>query len=125
MVGFLFNRNSMTIELLSQFEYDALLDIQKNFPALTFQNEGYQYIDRKKFSEEEKKADEDVTAILKKHIRNFIRFDNFRIREKTGEIVIRFQYVWDPEATGFTGVGYITLRELFKGFDEDTIKAVA
>lgn len=113
----------MTIELLTQQEYDTLLRIQKEHPKLTFQNVGYQYIDRSKLSEDDKKADEEVKAILSKHIKNFREFNNFKLREN-GEIVVRFQYVWDPEATHFTGAGYITLRELFKGFDNpDEVKA--
>jgi hypothetical protein len=111
----------MTIELLSTDEYDTLLRIQKDRPKLTFQNVGYQYIDRSTFSEEDKKADEEVQTILSKHIKDFRKFDNFRVREFSEELVIRFQYHWSAV---FAGVGYITLRELLNGFDGNQIEEI-
>ena len=104
----------MTIILLSQQEYDTLIQIQKQFPALTFQNEGYEYIDRRKFTPEEKTADSTVASILHEHIKHFVRFDNFRVR-KDGELTVRFQYHWSDS---FTGVGYLSVRELLHGFDK-------
>lgn len=103
----------MTIELLTQNEYDTLLSIQQNYPKLTFQNNGFEYIDRREFSDAEKTADTKVTEILRNHIKDFVRFDNFTLNKK-GEIRARFQYHYD---INFTGVGYITLRELLNGFD--------
>ena len=77
---------TMTIYLLTQQEYDTLLEIQKKFPVLTFKNTGYQYIDRSKFTEEEKQADLQVTEILKAHIKDFCRFDNFK-HITNGEVI--------------------------------------
>jgi hypothetical protein len=105
----------MTIKLLMQNEYDTLLSIQKNNPKLTFQNKGYQYIDRSTLSEDDKAADSKVKEILNNHIEGFVSFDNF-LTDKKGELNIRFQYKWDWR---FTGVGYITVRELLNGFDEN------
>lgn len=96
----------MTIEPLSQDEYEKLLLIQIMHSKLTFQNVGYQYIDRSTLSEEDK-------AILSKHIKRFVEFNNFLLNKK-GELTVRFQYCYD---SSFTGVGYITLRELLNGFD--------
>lgn len=104
----------MTITLLTQQEYDTLIQIQKQFPALTFQNEGYEYINRTKFTLEERAADSTVASILHEHIKHFVRFDNFRIR-KDGELTVRFQYHWSDS---FTGVGYLSVRELLHGFDK-------
>jgi len=101
----------MTIQLLTQPEYEELLDIQQKCPKLTFENKGYEYINRTLFSEEDRAHDKRVADILKEHIKDFVRFDNFKV--STGEIVIRFQYHYD---VSFTGVGYIKLRELLEGF---------
>lgn len=103
----------MTIELLSTEEYRDLLNLQEKYPKLTFQNKGYEYIDRDRFSEEDKEADETVKEILSKHIEGFVQFNNFLLNKK-GELCVRFQYHYSP---AFTGVGYITCRELFYGFD--------
>lgn len=101
----------MTIKLLTQEEYDKLLDIQQKCPKLTFENKGYEYIDRRLFSEEEVEYYRQVSVILREHIKDFVRFDNFRMT--TGELVIRFQYHYD---ISFTGVGYIKAIELLNGF---------
>lgn len=103
----------MTIHLLTQEEYDRLLDIQSRYPKLTFQNNGYEYINRRSFSEEEIAADKEVSDMLSKHIDGFVRFDNFRITS-LGELTIRFQYHWVQH---FTGVGYLKLTELLSGFE--------
>lgn len=105
----------MTIKLLTQDEYNTLLSIQQNSPKLTFQNVGYEYINRKEFTEQDNIADKQVTEILKNHIEGFVRFDNFR-HNKKNEISVRLQYHYSES---FVGVGYVTLRELFMGFDEN------
>jgi len=104
----------MTINLISQREYDLLKSIQAKFPNLTFQNNGYEYIDKSKFSEKDRKAFKIVTKILSKAVVRFSEFNNFRL-SKNGEIGIRFQYGWDER---FTGVGYLDLVTLFEGFKE-------
>jgi len=110
----------MTIDLLTQEEYDTLLSIQQKCPALTFQNNGYQYIDRSVFTEEEHAYDKQVSDLLKSHIHDLIRFDNFLI-SKSGELAIRIQYRWSP---AFTGVGYLKLIELLTGFEELTTEEI-
>ena len=118
----------MTITLLSQQEYDTLLQIKKDFPALSFQNVGYQYINRDRFSAEEKAADAQVMEILKKHIKGVVSFDNFTFRTNkiTKEKVwrVRFQYNWTADEIdrriSFTGVGYILIDELLNGFEGTT-----
>lgn len=113
----------MTIELITQEEHEKLLDIQKEFPALTFQNEGYQYIQKSKLTEEDLSKWKEVEEILKKSIKGFREFNNFKL-DKNNEIVIRIQYRWDADNplgdnTGFTGVGYILLDELLSGFKKE------
>jgi hypothetical protein len=104
----------MTIELITQREYDLLKSIQIKYPNLTFQNNGYEYINKSKFSEKDKKAFKIVSNILSKSIHRFRNFDNFRL-SKNGEVRIRFQYGWDER---FTGVGYLYLLTLLVGFKE-------
>ena len=56
----------MTIQLLEQVEYLQLLDIFKNNPSLTFQNEGYEYIDKKKLTDDDIAKISEIEKILKK-----------------------------------------------------------
>ena len=107
----------MTITLIEQHKYDYLLDIQKRFPALTFQNDGYEYINKSKLTEEELKALKDVDDFLRKCIKGFSKFFNFRINRK-GTIDIRFDYAWSES---FTGVGYLELQELLNRFNENKV----
>lgn len=112
----------MKIELISQEEYQTLLDIQKNFSVFTFQNVGYEGIDRSKFTEKEKQKEEEINAILKKSILGFVKFQNFKTNNPREELRLRFQYNWDADkapnerATNFVGVGYISIEELLNGF---------
>jgi hypothetical protein len=108
----------MRIKLISKESHEKLLDIQKNFPNLTYEQKGYDVIDRSKFSEIEKDKDAEVNAILKKAVVGFSEFQNFNVR-KNGDIVIRLQYNYGAEddTRPFTGVGYVTVRELHEGFD--------
>lgn len=111
----------MTIKLLSKSDYKRLLKLQKNHPILTFNNNGYEYLDKSKFSPEDVIAFDEVTDILRNCITGFSRFDNFKIREKSKIIVARFQYNWtadDENSPSFTGVGYLELKELHKGFNK-------
>jgi len=107
----------MTINLITQYEYDLLKSIQKDYPILTFQNNGYEYINKNMFSEMDKIAFDNIHNILAKAIVGFVRFDNFKLSKK-GEIRIRFQYYWDER---FAGVGYLDLITLLNGFEENEL----
>ena len=108
----------MKIELITREDYEILFNIQKTHPILTFQNEGYQYIDKSKFTEDDKKSFDIITEILSKHIIGFSQFFNFKLTKKTKEILLRFDYNYGEEDNNmsFTGVGYIFLDELLNGF---------
>ena len=82
-----------------------IIEIQSNFPKLTFQNEGYQYLS-KEIKENHKKEIAEIESILKKEIKGFVRFDNFKIN-KDGSFSVRCQYYWDEN---FIGVGYFNLN---------------
>jgi len=102
----------MTIALITKKEYKRLLDIQKKHPKLTYQNEGYDYPKRTDWSENDNKAFKEVEDLLKEHINYFREFNHFKI-SKRGLIRIRFQYNYNDH---FSGVGYIDIIELYKGF---------
>ena len=109
----------MTISLITQELHDRLLEIQKEFPALTLQNEGYQYLKKRNFTEADQKAFDEVSAILQQHIQGFSEFNNFK-KSKDGFVKLRFQYDWgadsNPPTTYYIGVGYMLVDELHKGF---------
>ena len=112
----------MRIELITKEQHSKLKSIFEKFPVLTLQNVGYEYIGRSKFTKEEKEAFEVVTEILRKAVKGFSEFSNFRLTPK-GEIQIRLQYnySWDG-GYPFIGVGYILLDELLNGFNEQESK---
>ena len=122
----------MIIKLMEQHEYDALLEIQKTMPNLTFKHEPYQEWIPAHFTEEDKKALADVKAILSKVIKGFKNFTNFWYNEK-GDLCIRVYYDWswrmDEETShiyqdgiSYTGVGYLKAIELLNGFDKDKLE---
>lgn len=111
----------MTIKLLSDSIYNRLVSIQKNHPILTYQNRGYDEFDKSKMTSEDKLAFDEVTKILKEHIKGFSSFQNFKLSIKSNDIFLRFQYDWSADDSTirhyFIGVGYITLREFKSGFN--------
>ena len=123
----------MIINLITEEEYNTLLDIQKNHPVLTFQNKGYEYIDKSKLTDDDKNALEIINTILSKAIEGFSKFYNYRY-SKSNEIGIRFDYDWSliwnndrdktiiREGIPFAGGGYLYLDELLNGFREKQFK---
>lgn len=106
----------MKIELINQTQYDRILEIQKQHPKLTFNNKGYEYINKSELSEEDNLAFQEVTDILKDHIIGFSEFNNFQYVNDTIRLRFQYDYGADDNSTSFTGVGYIELDELLKGF---------
>lgn len=106
----------MEIKLIDNVIYNELLEIQKNYPVLTFQNKGYEYINISLFNDEEKEKYNRVHEILKNHIVDFVKFNNFLFPEKSDKVKIRCQYKYNES---FTGVGYLFLDELLNGFDDE------
>ena len=86
----------------------TLKQIAKDHPALTFQNVGYEYINKKQLSKADIDAITEIETILKGKIDGFSRFNNFRIR-KDGGMDVRLQYYWDHS---FCGVGYFPIDEI-------------
>lgn len=110
----------MTINLITEKEHDQLLEIFEEFPKLTLQNKGYEYIGKNKLTEIEKTKITEIESILKRSIHGFSSFTNFKLDDKTQEIKIRLQYDYASDggngAHHFIGVGYILLDELLNGF---------
>jgi len=108
----------MTIELITIEEHKKLLGIFTEYPNLTLQNKGYEYIDKSKFSDTEKIKHEEVVTILKKTIRGFSSFSNFYIDSKQRiQIRVQYDYSWGETTINFIGVGYVLLDELLNGFE--------
>ncbi len=108
----------MRIDLITQEQYNTILDIQNNNKILTFQNEGYGGFDKSKMTPEDKEAVKQIESILKEHIQGFSTFQNFKLSTKN-ELKLRFQYNYNYKGgSPFIGVGYILLTELLKGFEK-------
>lgn len=106
----------MKINLITPEQHAELLQIQKEFPVLTFQNSGYQYIDKSKLTDQDKEKIKEIETILKASIYGFSSFTNFR-HDNNGNLQIRFNYNYDYDTKGyFIGVGYILVDELLNGF---------
>ena len=108
----------MTYETLTNNEHSLLLEIIQNYPILTFQNKGYEGIDRREFNDAEVEADKFMNKLLKRKVIGFKSFQNFKLRDD-GSVVIRFQYNYDADNNvgnqlGFIGVGYLSLKDLTK-----------
>lgn len=110
----------MRIELITPEQHKFLHDTFTNFPALTLQNKGYEYIRTEELPDEEKQKLKEVSEILRKSVAGFSSFSNFRL-DKNGQIEIRLQYNYNYGTNDrpFTGVGYILLDELLNGFSND------
>lgn len=116
----------MTITLITPEQYETLSSIHKTYPALSLQTKGYEWLNRSKFTNEEKTADAKVNEILSKSILGFRGFQNFKLSEE-GIIRLRFEYNYNADYVKryeydesgirpFTGVGYVNLDELLNGF---------
>lgn len=79
----------MKIELITQDTHQKLKSIFENHPALTLQNNGHEYLDKRKFTPEDEAAFKETSEILKKHVHGFSKLHNFRL-SKNGRIQLRF-----------------------------------
>lgn len=86
--------------------FEQLEALRRAYPALTFNNEGYEEIPRA-VKEAHAEAIQAVEAILKEAVADFVSFQNFRPR-KDGTIAVRCQTRWSPH---FTGVTYLPLED--------------
>lgn len=100
--------------------YHALLHLQRTYPELTFNNDGYEYQSRAT-RDRNAEAILAVEGILRQTLDGFEEFNNFKIRE-SGEIVVRVQYDYNADTNNphFTGVGYFPLTD-FKEYPTNEI----
>lgn len=121
----------MILTTLEEEDYNKLVEIQKEFPHLTFVHEPYQEWIPKHFTDKDREALQKVKDLLKKAIYGFSNFTNFYYNKK-GVLCVRFYYDWSFEwnndvdkipirvGVSFTGVGYLKLSELLNGFDSNS-----
>ena len=86
-----------------------LIEFKDNFPELTFNNNGYEYLSvetRNKY----KKEIEEISEIMKSMDPDFVEFNNFKPRAD-GSFSIRYQGIYDRK-TYFIGVCYININEI-------------
>ena len=77
----------MTITFITKEEHKFLLDTMRSHPRLCLQNVGYETIDQSKFDDDDKKAFDKVTELLKNHIVGFSCFNNFKLSKDNKERV--------------------------------------
>lgn len=109
----------MKFKLISESDYKFISDCFETNPKLVFQNNGYEYIAKSTLSPDDIIAFNKIESILRNSIEGFVEFNNLRKTKFLNEKELRFQYHWSES---FTGVGYILLDELYKGFENETIK---
>ena len=108
----------MKIELITKEQHDEILAIQNSHAILTYDNKDYDCFDKSKMTDDDIVAFKKIEDILKKHIKGFSSFQNFKPFNEKGDLRLRFQYNYEYDGgLPFIGVGYITLRELMNGFD--------
>ena len=92
--------------------YEELVKLYQEYPELTFQNKGYQYLPQE-VKERNQEGIDKINAILEKTVEGFVRFDNFKNRPDKN-FWVRCQTKWSPS---FTGVDYFKI-EYFKKVSE-------
>jgi hypothetical protein len=99
--------------------YERLDKIRQDYPELTFDNNGYEYLSAD-VKERHENQIEEITDILSEAVPGFIKFNNFKPR-KDGSFDVRMQVDWcygtDSKLGFFDGVDYVCL-ESFKGLEQ-------
>lgn len=87
-----------------------LIKFQKEYPELTFDNNGFEYLSPD-IKEKYKTQINEISELLKEFDENFVRFDNFKpIHGKNEEFYIRYQAHWSES---FIGVVYLNINEIY------------
>lgn len=86
--------------------YNKLKEYQKNYPSLTFDNNGYEYLSRD-VRESHSEQIKEINKLLHDNIKGFVEFNNFKPR-KNDTFSIRYQCYWDET---FIGVSYIDIED--------------
>jgi len=89
--------------------YKRLVELQKKYPELTYNNNGYDEINEDVINRHQKQIAE-ISAILKEELpKSFVRFQNFKPCSD-GTINIRCQVYYD-QVSLFIGVDYIPIND--------------
>lgn len=84
--------------------YDELVRIQKEYPELTFQNNGYEYIHD--ILEKHSNVVKEIGKIIRNYDHQFVKFHNFKMRDD-GTFYVRYDAYYTPGMhSGFQGVVY-------------------
>lgn len=86
--------------------YKRLVELQKQYPELTYDNHGYDEISDDVVARHQEQIKE-ISSILEQEITDFVRFQNFKVL-KNGTIDVRCQVRYDS-TIGFIGVAYYNL----------------
>lgn len=90
------------------------MQLRLEFPELTFDNQGYQYL-KPDVQERHKEQIAEISTIMKEQFPRFVEFNNFKPR-KDGSYSIRCQTRWSPF---FVGVEYFTEEDFQEQEDID------
>ena len=89
--------------------YNRLVELQAQYPKLTYNNTGYENLPENVMISH-KKIIEEISNILKEEMPEyFVRFQNFKPR-RDGSIAIRCQVIYD-HVSYFQGVDYIPITD--------------
>ena len=92
---------------MSKIDFFKELDqLRKQYPELTFNNDGYEDIPRDVRARNQDGQDA-IEKLLKEAVLGFVKFQNFKPRED-GSFAVRCQTKWSPY---FTGVTYFHLED--------------
>ena len=86
-----------------------LIEFKENFPELTFDNNGYEYLSPE-IRDKYKKEIGEISEIMKSLDSDFLEFNNFKPRSD-GSFSIRYQGIYDRK-TYFKGVCYLNINEI-------------
>ena len=86
-----------------------LIEFKDNFPELTFDNNGYEYLSPE-IRDKYKNEITEISEIMKSIDSGFLEFNNFKPRED-GSFSIRYQGIYDRQ-TYFKGVCYLNINEI-------------
>lgn len=84
--------------------YERFVELQKEYPELTYANKGYETLPKKAQDDRVKELAE-ITELLKKSFVGFNRLEHF-VERSDGTIQIRMQHAWSES---YTGVGYFSI----------------
>lgn len=89
---------------------NRLIELKNQFPALTFDNNGYEYIspDVRELHAEQIS---EIGELIKQLDSSFVKFFNFKPR-KDGSFAVRYDCYYDQSTIYFIGVHYLVINDI-------------